>query len=171
MSFNETDMMQGFYALLEQIQSGIATRSSLPAVRQVMLTADFRFKVADGVTQAARLTEKTRQMAAESRHQESPRRHALHRLNVSRLSYLSRNIGGERRISRVCVLCMHAHRAFAGINFPLKLDREKGDVLMDTEDTGMQIVYPCTKLSACNAADDNATLIVTLIFNSFSHHA
>lgn len=99
--------------------------SILPALGQVMLMANFMFKIRNSVTQAARLTEKTRQVTAE-RYQELPRRHVLYRLNwtnrfVTRLSYQSKCIGGERCILRIC---MCANRVFAGIYFPPELDRE-----------------------------------------------
>lgn len=106
--------------------------STLPAPGQVMLTADFRFKIAGSVTQAARLTAKMRQVTAERR-QKLPRSHALYKLNVSRRSYLSRTMHqrGKACVSRMYV---HAHHAFTRFYLPPELARETGR-LTDTEDT------------------------------------
>ena len=66
--------------MLSKFDRNRRNSSTLPALGQVMLMADFRFKIGGSVTQAARLTEKTRQVTAE-RYEELSRRHVLYRLN------------------------------------------------------------------------------------------
>ena len=78
--------------MLSKFNRNRRNSSTLPALGQVLM-ADFRFKIGDSVTQAARLTKKIRQVTAE-RYEELPRRHILYRLNwtkrfVTRLSYHS----------------------------------------------------------------------------------